>query len=661
MVQLLEKRPIAVTSPLGEDVLRLRSMTVTEHLGRLTECNLDLISDNFSVKTDDLLGQKMTVKLELQNGETRYFNGHVSRFSQAEGDGRLAVYRVNLQSWLWFLTRTSDCRIFQEKTVPDIIKSIFREHGFTDFDESLSRKYRPWVYCVQYRETDFNFVSRLMEQEGIYYFIKHDKGKHTVVLCDSYGAHKPIAGSPIVYMPRGSTNVGRREHIADWSVTREVQPGTYALKDFDFEKPRANLFVKSTVSRKHTQAKHEVFDYPGLYVKTDDGDAYARSRIEGLHAQFEQAHAVGNAHAIAVGGLFKLTGHPREDQNREYLIVSATHELRSNVYEGADTAQAEPVYRCSFAAIESQQPYRASCLTPKPFVQGPQTAIVVGPAGDEIYTDKYGRVKVQFHWDRYGKNDENSSCWVRVAHPWAGKNWGMVAIPRIGQEVVVDFLEGDPDQPLITGRVYNADQMPPWDLPANKTQTGVLTRSSSGGAGANANAIRFEDKKGAEQLWIHAEKNQDIEVENDETHWVGHDRKKTIDNDETTHVKHDRTETVDNNETITIHGNRTETVDKDETITIHQNRKETVDINETITIGSNRTENVGANEVVTIALTRTHNIGAAEALNVGGARAQNVGLAESIAIGLAQLVNVGTTRSVNVGSNQSHKVGGNDT
>ena len=256
--------------------------------------------------------------------------------------------------------------------------------------------------------------------------------------------------------------------------------------------------------------------------------------------------------------------------------------------------------------MPTAQQFRPKRITPKPFVQGPQTAVVVGPAGEEIYTDKYGRVKVQFHWDRRGKKDENSSCWIRVSHPWAGKNWGAIATPRIGQEVIVDFLEGDPDQPIITGRVYNAEQMPPYDLPANMTQSGVKSRSSKGGGPANFNEIRMEDKKGSEQLFIHAEKNQDIEVENDETHWVGHDRTKTIDHDETSHIKHDRTETVDNNETITIHGQRTETVDKNETITIHMNRGETVDLNETITIGGNRTITVSKSETATVALQRTH-------------------------------------------------------
>ena len=282
--------------------------------------------------------------------------------------------------------------------------------------------------------------------------------------------------------------------------------------------------------------------------------------------------------------------------------------------------------------MPAAQQFRPPRRTPKPIVQGPQTAVVTGATGAEIDTDKYGRVRVHFHWDRHGKLDDKSSCWVRVSQPWAGKNFGAVQIPRVGQEVIVDFLEGDPDQPIITGRVHNAEQMPPWDLPANATQSGILTRSSPGGGYANANAIRFEDKAGAEQLWIHAEKNQDIEVEKDETHWVGQDRRKTIDRDETTHVKRDRTETVDNNETITVHANRTEIVDKEESITIHGGRTEVVDKEENITIHGGRTEKVDQDESITIDGGRTETVAHDESITIKGGRTEIVIKDESITI-----------------------------
>ena len=342
------------------------------------------------------------------------------------------------------------------------------------------------------------------------------------------------------------------------------------------------------------------------------------------------------------GGLFKLDGFPRQDQNREYLATSVTHHIHVDSFEAMGDSSGTQ-YSNSFTVIESSTPFRAARLTPKPIVQGPQTAVVVGQSGDEIHTDEFGRVKVQFYWDRIGEKNENSSCWIRVSHPWAGKNWGMVAIPRIGQEVIVDFLEGDPDRPIITGRVYNADQVHPYELPANKTQTGILSRSSKEGSGANANEFRFEDKKGEEQVYLHAEKNQDIEVENDETHWVGHDRSKTIDNDETTLVKNNRTETVGNNEKITIGVDRTEMVGS----------------NESITIGSNRTKTVGGSETATVAMQRTHMVGINETIGVGGAQEIGIGAFQAVAVGAYQTINVGAYQSTSVGANQSNNIGAN--
>jgi type VI secretion system secreted protein VgrG len=531
-------------------------------------------------------------------------------------------------------------------SAPEIIKKIFDDHpGIAVVkNDGLTANYEKREYCVQYRESDFNFVSRLMEDEGIHYHFRHADGKHTLVLADSGSAHAPYKGCeklPFISLDRAARL--EQEFIHEWTLEREVQPGKFVLDDYDFKKPSNDLQVKTSQTRNHDLADYEVFDYPGGYEKTGTGYHYVRARMEEAQYQFELARGSTNARGLSVGYLLNLTSHPRSDQNREHLVISADYELEFTEYEAMENPGAK--YLCRFTALNSHQSFRPRQDTRKPFVQGPQTAVVVGPSGDEIHTDKYGRVKVQFHWDRYGKNDQNSSCWMRVSHPWAGKNWGMIAIPRMGQEVIVDFLEGDPDQPIITGRVYNAEQMPPWELPANMTQTGVLTRSSKGGSGANANAIRFEDKKGSEQLWIHAEKNQDIEVENDETHWVGHDRTKTVDHDETTHVKHDRTETVDNNEMITIGVNRTESVGS----------------NETITIGSNRSISVGASETATVAIQRTHSVGANETISVGAAQEITVGAAQALTIGAAQTVNIGASQSISVGANMSEDVGGAQT
>jgi type VI secretion system secreted protein VgrG len=359
-------------------------------------------------------------------------------------------------------------------------------------------------------------------------------------------------------------------------------------------------------------------------------------------------NGVGNARGIAVGSLFKLQSYPRKDQNKEYLVVGATYKLHGGDYESGTQGTAED-FAVEFEAISSKEPFRTAITTYKPTVGGPQTAVVTGPGGEEIFTDKYGRVKVKFHWDRGPEKTDKSSCWVRVSQIWAGKNWGWMSIPRIGQEVVVDFLEGDPDQPIISGRVYNQDNMPPYELPANKTQSGIKTRSTLNGTAANANELRFEDKKGSEQLFLHAEKNQDIEVENDETHWVGHDRKKTIDHDETTHVKHDRTETVDNNETIAIGGSRTETVDKDETISITGSRTESVDKNESVSITKNRTMDVGENETLNVGKNREHTVSKNETVTIG----ENL----SLTVSKKHTVEVADNQENTIGKDQRTQVG----
>jgi len=634
-------------------------MTGEEHLSTLPAYQLDLISESRQpIRHEDLLGQPVTVRLELPDDQDRYLNGIISRFAHTGFDGDLTCYQATLVPWLWLLTRTTDCRIFQDQTVPDIIKALFREHGYTDFEECLATElYCPRSYCVQYRETDFAFISRLLEQEGIYYYFKHENGKHTLVLADSYGAHDTIPGyEAIPYYPPDETARRERDHIHDWSVAGSLQSGAFAYTDFDDTAPRKRLLTMRHHPHEHARRDLERFDYPGGYTQYDQGDDWGRVRMEAQHVDYETAQGAGNARGLATGALFTLTGYPRQDQNREYLIISTEYQLQSDAFGSSSAADAGPVFHCEFTALDAKTPYRPPRNTPKARVQGPQTAIVVGPAGQEIWTDKYGRVKVQFHWDRYGQSDEKSSCWVRVSQPWAGKGWGTVAIPRIGQEVIVDFLEGDPDRPIITGRVYNDVNTPPWELPANMTQSGILSRSSKGGSGANANAIRMEDKKGAEQLWIHAEKDQDSEVENDETHWVGHDRTKTIDNDETSHIKHDRTETVDNDETLSIHGKRTETVDKDETITIHRNRTETVDQNETITIHGARTERVDKNETITIDGGRTETVAEDETITIKGGRIESVTKNESITISGGRTESVAKDESVSISGARSHSV-----
>jgi len=532
-----------IITPLGADVLLFHRMTAREELGRLSEFEIDLLSTRGDINLDEILAKNITIKMALPNNKTRYFNGYVARFTQAGMQGGLHRYHATLRPWLWFLTRTANCRIFQNLTVPEIIQQVFAAHApIAGFQSNLTVSYRKWEYCVQYRESDFNFVSRLMEQEGIYYYFKHAEGRHTLVLADGLAAHAPFEdyadipfGAQVGALPADS------EFISEWNCTREIQSGRYVIDDFNFKAPSTELLAQAEITRAHALSNLEIYDYPGEYSTVAEGARYARTRLESLQARYDLVHGVANARGLGAGYRFNLTGHARADQNREYLVLAAVHDLDSGDASGA-------IYRCSFTALNSRQTFRSQSITPKPSVNGPQTALVVGPAGEEIYTDRYGRVKVQFHWDRAGARNERSSCWIRVSQPWAGKRWGMMTIPRVGQEVIVDFLEGDPDQPIITGRVYNAEQAPPYALPANQTQSGIKTHSSAAGGSANFNELRFEDEKGAEQVFMHAERNYDVVIKNDASHSVGHNASLVI--------GADRRLSVGRNESIIIGGNQ---------------------------------------------------------------------------------------------------------
>lgn len=536
MPRTQSSRSLAVASTLGDDVLLLKSFHASERLSTPFEFQLDMVSDNGSIDPNAVLGENMTVRLESPNHGTRYFNGYVSQWQQGTPAGGLARYRATLVPWFWFLSRAANCRIFQEATIPDIIKTVFRDQGFSDFQEKLNGTYNPMEYCVQYRETDLNFVSRLMEQEGIYYYFAHEDGKHTLVLADQTSAHVAFPNYETIAYHQPELQIVGMEYITDFSVEMKVKTTTFAHTDFDFEKPRANLETKSQISRTHAASKFEVYDYPGYYVATGDGETLAKVRMEELQTHFEVGVGQSDSRGIAVGSKFKLEDYPRNDLNKEWMTIASTLMAKSDDFQGGgggDDTQVE----CSFTVIPAVSQYRPSRHTPTPVISGPQTAIVVGKSGEEIWTDKYGRVKVSFHWDRYSSGDEKSSCWVRVAQVWAGKKWGGIHIPRIGQEVIVEFLEGDPDRPIITGRVYNGQEMPPYALPDMATLSGIKSNSSKGGAGFNE--IRFEDKKGEEQIFIHGEKNQDVRIKNDAFEWIGHDRHLKVINDQVEEVGND--------------------------------------------------------------------------------------------------------------------------
>ncbi len=568
-----DNRLASVTTPLGPDVLLFSRMSGYEEMNRLFDYEVDLLLEKSSITsirsdgfpTDKVLGKAMTVELQLPSGGTRYFHGLVTQFRHHGIIDDSFLYRAELRPWLWFLTRTSNCRIFQELSVPDILKKVFKHNGFSDFRLDLSQSYKPRDYCVQYRETDFNFVNRLMEYEGIFYFFEHKKEKHTLVIADHAGAHRTIDGyATIPYFPPENQGQRKQDHISEWYSSHRVQSGTYVLNDYDFEKPTSNLMVKFSEKKTHDHAEGEQYDYPGNYVEKASGKAsgsdYAHIRLDELQTGYEIIQGSGNAMGLTTGMSFTLKDHYLNPENTRHIVISANFLIVSNQYRS--TSAEETHYECSFKVIRATQRFSPQRLTPVPFVQGPQTAVVVGKKGEEIWTDKYGRIKVKFHWDRESKEDEKSSCWMRVSTPIAGKKWGWISLPRIGQEVVVSFLEGNPDRPLITGSVYNATQMPPYTLPENQTQSGLKSRSSKEGIEDNFNEIRFEDKKGSEEVYVHAEKNFNCIIENNETRTIGVDKKDK--GDQTTIIQNDRTATLNQgNDTLTVKtGNYTVDISK---------------------------------------------------------------------------------------------------
>jgi type VI secretion system secreted protein VgrG len=532
-----EDRFISIDTPLGKDALLLQSFAGSEAISQPFCFQLALIAEHATIDAARIVGERVTMTLWLTDGQPRYINGFVSRFTEAEADSRFTYYQAEIVPWLWFLTRTADCRIFQNMTVPDIITTVFKDLGFTDFKLQLQGSFEPREYCVQYRESDFNFVSRLMEQYGIFYFFEHEATKHTLVLANTPAAHQPCPQQPTARCEL-SGGIDEDDLITEWAVAHELRPGKYALSDFNFETPNTRLLA-SVDGKRAAGLKYEIYDFPGEYLKKAQGESLAALRVQEEEAAYCLVQGVSTCRPLASGFRFDLEGHYRKELNTAYVLTRVEHAATvGSAYTTQAPAEGEERYSNRFTCIPHSVPYRPLRATPRPVVQGVQTAIVVGPQGEEIYTDKYGRVRVQFHWDREGKYDEKSTCWMRVAQGWAGKGWGTIFLPRIGQEVIVDFLEGDPDRPLISGRVYNAEQMPPYELPGLQTRSTVKTYSSKGGGGFNE--IRFEDKKGEEQVFLHAERQQDVRVKKDALEWVGQDRHLITVRDQLEEVKGDK-------------------------------------------------------------------------------------------------------------------------
>jgi type VI secretion system secreted protein VgrG len=492
-------------------------MKGTEELGRMFEYQIDALSENHNIQAEEMLGKNATVRLDLAEGEDpRYFNGFVAHFSYAGTLHDYARYHMILRPWLWFLDQRTDCRIFQGKDIKVIMDEVFAEHGFKDYEFRLSEDYLPYDFWVQYKESVFNFLSRRLEHEGIYYYFTHELDRHNLILADSLSAHDFVRGyEEISYFHPRETSTHESDYISDWHVTKKVRPGTFSLSAFDYLRPKADLQVRRADPQAHDFSNFEYYDYCHDYVDRDQGEHYARIRMEESHAEYERAYGRCNARGLGAGAMFHMVEYPREDQNRWYLIVSAKYEIKSDDYFALTETDPVDPYVCDFMAIDSRRPYRAPRITPQPVIHGPQTAIVVGKTDEEIWTNEHACVKLHFPWELRDKRDESSSCWIRVAQNWAGKGWGWLTIPRIGHEVIVEFLEGNPDKPIVTGCVYNGHREPPFGLPDGRTQSGIMTSSSPGGAGYNQ--VRFQDAAGGEEINVHAQKDLTVNVQNSET------------------------------------------------------------------------------------------------------------------------------------------------
>lgn len=650
-------RQISITTALADSELMLVDMQGHEELGRPFHYQLKLYSPDEELDANKLLGKTATVTLIMDDGEERFFNGCVAQFSQSgRSEGGYAVYQAVLRPWLWLLTLTWDCKIFQHLSVPDIICQIFDETSFCDYELQLNQNYPVLEYCVQYRESSFNFVSRLMEKEGIYYYFTHQLGKHKLVLIDAVTSHPKLVGdSQLVYHMTGTDQAPGLQSVTNWELNSQMQAGTYTLTDYDFIKPKNELMTNRVIERDHTESNNKRYDYPGGYSDTDQGGRYAQNRIEEEQVTHQQIRAQTNARNLSTGGVFGLESHPREDQNIEYLVISANYQLYNNEYTSSSDSGREE-YSCHFSAISSETAFRTASTSHKTIVQGSQTAVVVGPAGEEIYPDKYGRIKVQFHWDRIGSNDENSSCWVRVQQIWAGPQWGAQFIPRIGHEVIVEFLEGDPDKPIITGRVYNDANMPTYSLPDNKTQSGIKSRSSSGGSAGNFNEIRLEDKKGSEELYFQAEKDQNILVKNNKTEHVGVDETVSIGNNQKLDVGNDQTSTIGNDQSENVGNNRTESVGAVESLSVGSDRQRNVGGNESITVEGSRSHTIKKSEAINVLLAQNIVIGGLQGIEIGAKQSTKIGMSQDINVGGKQNVEIGADHLLTIGDNQTKKV-----
>jgi len=570
-----DNRFISITTPLGKDELLLTSFEGTEFISNLFEFQIETLSANHKITPEKIIGK--TVTLTIEGDQKRTFNGYISNFTYGEIKGTLRSYSMSMVPWLWFLSKNSNNRIFQEMNTKDIVSSIFRELGFNDFVYKATGNPAPREYCVQYNETDLVFISRLLEEDGIAYFFEQKNDKHIMHIVDAINAYEECADTDLTYSR--SNPVGPQ--ITGWKHLYEFRTGKWSLDDHDFKKPKSDqLQSTSSTSKLANAKKYEHYEYIHYHDFSGIKDL-SKKRIEAEEVSLNAVEGTGNCRSFYAGGKFRLSEHSNSKEKGLYAIIEIRHKADDDNYQTQSSSDSQTGYSNQFLCIPDAVHYRPPLLNPKPVMPGPQSAVVVGAAGEEIYVDKDKRIKVQFHWDRLGKKDEKTTCYIRVMQPWAGAGWGTSFIPRIGMEVVVNFFDGDPDRPVITGSVYNGDNKPPFE---SKTQSGIKTRSTKKGTSANYNELRFDDLKDSEQIFIHAEKNMDTEVENDET--------LTVDNDRTKIIKHDENSTIENDRNKTVNNNQTETIKKNKTIKVGVNHTESIDKNMTITVMGDLKESV---------------------------------------------------------------------
>lgn len=522
-------RVASLSTALGKDKVVLLRAMVSEGLSELFEISIEGLSDEPNLDFSKAIGENCSVAVKNYDGSERHFNGILVATQWTGRYNDRYSYRLTARPWLWLLSRSTDCRIFKNKSVKDILKDVFGKHSaFAKFEDLTNGSYSPIKYCVQYRESDLDFVCRLMEEFGIYYYFKHTADGHTLVLSDGLSSHKPKeSGEKLIFRPLQGQNRRKEEHLFTWAAERRFNTGKVILNDYDFKKPASSLLSERSGGGGYQNDQLKIYDYPGRYKESGLGDKLAKVKLESQQAHDHRCYADGDSLFCMPGALITLAEYSHDSQNKQYLVVNASHSLTGDDYR-TSSGMAEEVYTGRYEFLLSEIPFRAPQITPRPVVHGPQTAKVVGKG--EIDVDEDGCIMVQFHWDR----DKVESRRVRVAQVWSGIKWGGIYIPRVGQEVVVEFVEGDPDRPLVIGTVYNGDHATPYPLPGEKTISGVKSNSTTGGGGFNE--FVFDDKKGSELVRLHAQKDMAGKIEHDEARDVGRDSRLDVGNNQTVEI-----------------------------------------------------------------------------------------------------------------------------